>query len=490
MSRRYSPAEAAEAQGPHSPGPGPETTEPQVPDPEAPEAGRLGPAGTGPADTAGGLSLQDSIYRRTIAVCDRLADAVLRGSDPDELTDVFAALVQKPVVVLDADLRTRAEAGGTGAAIAPRWHRSDPSVNRLLSALDAERRPLRVPYVPGSALQHGCLISPVAVGETLHGYLLVLDAADTGEPDDVELLTTTYAATLFALALANERTSTELGQRYKQAVADALVSGHFLDAEDAREKSRSLGFSDAQHYRVAAVRFDHPGQPGHPGRSDHSSGTDRPPTASQAKTLVDRISTTLPGAVALTRDTMVVALLPADTAPEAERGTTRPRAATTLAGLSHLAGQGSTRVTFGLSEPMDRPDLAPYGRWQAEQAIGLGLRLGRGGQVIRYDELGIYRLLLRIDDLGELQSFADDALGPLLAYDRQHQADLVHTLSVYLRNHGSPKQSARSLRLHVNTVAYRVQRIEQITGLDLADPDDRLVAHVAVKIIESHQSPR
>ena len=41
------------------------------------------------------------------------------------------------------------------------------------------------------------------------------------------------------------------------------------------------------------------------------------------------------------------------------------------------------------------------------------------------------------------------------------------------------------LHLHTNTVAYRAGRIEAVTGLDLNDPDDRLVAHVAVKIIES-----
>jgi hypothetical protein len=44
------------------------------------------------------------------------------------------------------------------------------------------------------------------------------------------------------------------------------------------------------------------------------------------------------------------------------------------------------------------------------------------------------------------------------------------------------------LHLHTNTVAYRVARIESITGLALGDPDDRLVAHVAVKIIESQGS--
>ncbi|MPZ69158.1 MAG: hypothetical protein GEU71_06460, partial [Actinobacteria bacterium] len=42
--------------------------------------------------------------------------------------------------------------------------------------------------------------------------------------------------------------------------------------------------------------------------------------------------------------------------------------------------------------------------------------------------------------------------------------------------------------IHPNTVAYRAQRIEQLTGLALSDPDDRLLAHAAVKIVEAHRA--
>jgi DNA-binding PucR family transcriptional regulator len=101
---------------------------------------------------------------------------------------------------------------------------------------------------------------------------------------------------------------------------------------------------------------------------------------------------------------------------------------------------------------------------------------------------GIYRLLCTIGDMQQLMGFARDVLGALLDYDAEHRTDLVHTLSMFLHHHGSHKRSARVLHLHTNTVAYRAARIRAITGLDLGDPDDRLVAHIAVKIIESQGS--
>jgi DNA-binding PucR family transcriptional regulator len=146
------------------------------------------------------------------------------------------------------------------------------------------------------------------------------------------------------------------------------------------------------------------------------------------------------------------------------------------------------QITCGVSELVDSPELAPHALRQAEQAIEIGTRLGRAGEIIRYEDLGIYRLLLQIDDMNQLWRFACDVLGPLIDYDASHKVELIASLSAYLGQHESLKQTARVLRVHVNTVAYRVQRIEQLTSLDLADPDDRLVAHVAVKIVESHRA--
>jgi hypothetical protein len=401
-----------------------------------------------------GLSRQNSIYRRTMAICDELADAALGGADPVRLTEVFAQLVGKRIVLLDTAFRLRAQAGGSDSLQGLRWNRTDPSVDRLLRALEAARRPLRIPAIPGSLLDQACLVAPVVVRETSLGYLLVLDEAAAASgyspaPDDAEFLTVTYAATLFALTLAHEQTSAELDLRYRASVVDALVSGHFLDAQDARRKARSLGLRDGVALRVAMLRPLPPG-----------------PIWAQ------RIAAVVPGAGAAVRDGALAVIIPGDPTAEA------------LATLCELA----PGVTCGISEQVDSPELLPQGVRQAERAIDLGLRLGRAGQPVRYDELGIYRLLCTIGDMQHLMGYARDVLGPLLDYDTEHRTELVRTLSVYLRHHGSHKQSARTLHLHTNTVAYRVARIEAITGLDISNPDDRLVAHVAVKIIESQGS--
>jgi hypothetical protein len=421
-----------------------------------------------------GLSRQNSVYRRMMAVCDRVAGAAVQGADATELTRIFAATAGKTVMLLDPEFRPQAQAG-SGATADPiqRWEPGDASIASMLRVLAAERKPLRVPPVPGSALPYGCLATPVMVGEAVLAYLLVLDETVT-EADDVDLVITSYAATLFALTLAREQTSLELGQRYQGAILDALVSGHFLDSHDARRKARSLGVADAEPYRVAVARVNaHAVVPGRIG--------DRAPAEEALSRLAGSVRWT-----AVIRGPELVMLL-----PEQPDGSTPARSGgTTTVPVSHVPllfppQAAGNQLTFGLSEPTERPELAPQALLQAQHAIDLGIRIGRVGQTISYSELGIYRLLLQIGDMHQLWRFAEDVLGPLIEHDARHKVDLVSTLSIYLNQHESLKQTARVLGVHVNTVSYRIQRIEELASLDLANPDHRLSAHVAAKIIES-----
>ena len=102
-----------------------------------------------------------------------------------------------------------------------------------------------------------------------------------------------------------------------------------------------------------------------------------------------------------------------------------------------------------------------------------------GEPVQFFADLGVLRLLHH-QPAAELAAFVDDHLGPLLAYDRRHDGKLLETLEAFFRFGGNMKRMARALYTHYNTVAYRLQRIRQITGLDLKDPDQLLSLQVAL----------
>jgi DNA-binding PucR family transcriptional regulator len=131
----------------------------------------------------------------------------------------------------------------------------------------------------------------------------------------------------------------------------------------------------------------------------------------------------------------------------------------------------------------DPADIArSYG--QARRTIDAVQRLGRQGQVVAFEDLGVHRLLLQVPDLAELRSFAAEILGKLGAQEHQRGAELLTTLACYFRENSSPQRTARSLHVHPNTVAYRIRRIQEITGIQLDNYRDRLMAQVALEIID------
>ncbi|MEV4676436.1 helix-turn-helix domain-containing protein, partial [Actinomadura sp. NPDC049382] len=102
--------------------------------------------------------------------------------------------------------------------------------------------------------------------------------------------------------------------------------------------------------------------------------------------------------------------------------------------------------------------------------------------VVRHDELATHVLLLASvpDDVRRM--FRVRLLDPLLDYDRAHGADLVRTLETFLRHSGSWTRCAEQLHLHVNSVRYRIQRVEELTGRDLSRLEDRVDFFLALRL--------
>ena len=80
-----------------------------------------------------------------------------------------------------------------------------------------------------------------------------------------------------------------------------------------------------------------------------------------------------------------------------------------------------------------------------------------------------------------LQSFCDRLLGPLASYDAHHDAELLATLRSFLACDGSWSACAQQLYVHVNTVRYRIGRIEALTGRDLSALTDRVDFFLALR---------
>ncbi len=138
-------------------------------------------------------------------------------------------------------------------------------------------------------------------------------------------------------------------------------------------------------------------------------------------------------------------------------------------------------IAIGLGQPIS--DVANWRRSyeEAVQARDLAIRL-HTDIPLYIGDLGVYQLLIRLNDKEKLLGFCDQTLGSLVDYDVRQHADLVKTLEAFFLCHGNLSETAKTLIVHRNTLLYRMNRINEIAGVDLDRPEIRLAFHLALTI--------
>jgi sugar diacid utilization regulator len=137
-----------------------------------------------------------------------------------------------------------------------------------------------------------------------------------------------------------------------------------------------------------------------------------------------------------------------------------------------LSGFG---FSIGRSRAAERLEDLPRA---ADEALLAANVAGAGGHErleLAFEDTGAYRLLLPAmsEHPEELHRFYADTLEPLAAYDEQYETDLVQTLETFLDCDGNVAQTAQRLYTHRHTVRYRLERVRELSGLDVGSSDGR-----------------
>jgi len=143
---------------------------------------------------------------------------------------------------------------------------------------------------------------------------------------------------------------------------------------------------------------------------------------------------------------------------------------------------GDGRVTLGVSASVHSAEGLRGALEEARHARRVAA--ARPGRVCAagHQELASHVLLLPFVPDDVRRAFTARLLDPLRDYDRRHRAELIPTLEAFLDCDGSWTRCATRLHLHVNTLRYRVGRIEQLTSRDLSRLEDKLDFFLALRM--------
>jgi sugar diacid utilization regulator len=139
------------------------------------------------------------------------------------------------------------------------------------------------------------------------------------------------------------------------------------------------------------------------------------------------------------------------------------------------AGLAGYTFALGRSRVTGDPSELPRAASEALLAANVAQGSPEGGVGLAFEETGAYRLLLSAmsENPAELQRFYSETVEPLVAYDEQYETDLVRTLETFLEADGNVAGTAQRLFTHRHTIYYRLERVRELSGLDVSSSDGR-----------------
>jgi sugar diacid utilization regulator len=418
---------------------------------------------------------ENTLLRKLVTVYQHLTGLTLQDADVSTVLRLLASRTAATVAVVSRRLEVVAAAGpGAGAEEVAMKTQNYVAARRLGTVLNSTaqtRRALRLPEIGDSA---GVIVAPILVGDDVPAYLLAFGKADADD-GDMRLLVTEHAATICGVILGRERVVAAAARQVRDDLVEGLLLGTAHGNSEVGRWARHLGYDASREHRVLTVAIE-------PTGSEGAAGSAAGALRERVATAIDHFFTSrTPGATIAIREGEVVIVVPHQGAQSAAGKATAQLAGACLARMRVLFPQAV--VTVGIGGSCREPTEIARSYGEARRTINALIRLGRQGQAVAFEDLGIHRLLLQVPDLAELKSFATDILGEL---DRQHPqrgAELLVTLACYFRENNSPMRAAQKLHVHPNTVTYRIRRVQEITGLRLDTYRDRLMAQIAIEIV-------
>jgi purine catabolism regulator len=382
---------------------------------------------------------RDRLYQREQELNQILMELALAGRGVDTILLKLKELTGRVVMLLDLDFT-------------PHAADLDPRLSSLSNTL-ASVFPSPPSSITGLKLAEGLsgFLSPINGKQGTEGYLLTVSPSTEVQEED--RIATKVGALSLAIELSRKQAAEDVEDKFQAEMVESLLNGE-LSTTALNERAGRLGLELSRYYVAIAVQVS-------------GSGYKSPLVARKVAVLFNK-------ALCHSRSDLLIILYPFAAQP-------------TSLDLHRLGEEVSRRLSSGLGAKVTlgvgRAYIGTVGLQisfqEAERALMMGKKLFGEGSASSFGDLGVYRLLLTIGP-DELKSFYRDAIGQLADYDQKHEGELLHTLEAILR-YPTLSDTAKALHVHRNTLLYRLQRIQEITNLNLDDGETRLTLHLALR---------
>ncbi len=416
----------------------------------------------------------EKIYRKfSLSLLDK-------GGFP-EICQVLYDLIDSPVLILDYQ-NNRYAVG---------WDKETEEVKgkveELMSTWDwrtgddysVEVENSTISWVKLDGTPYEACVCPIIVENEVNGYIVAVED-EAVHKDLYYEIAMEQAAIMCALRTMITFNTKEVHRRFKNRFTQDLLAWNFRDIAYARKQAAYVDLVLRDSYSILSISIDDLGS------RYIASGADEGYVQAALELLYKTItqldkSHKLELIIHEQSENFLI-LKPQDSHDSHEKVKEQTMAFARILQEKVNASLGDLTVSIGVSRfNRDIRKLAE-GQQQATSALKYGRMLTNGSAIWHYDDLGVYRILCEFEKKAELKSYYDDTIARLDAYDKEHKAELIKTLVAYFDSDCSLQRAADELFIHYNTMRHRMERINEVTGLDVLNSNDRLNLQVGLKI--------
>lgn len=323
-------------------------------------------------------------------------------------------------------------------------------------------------FVDPARREDDLTIAPVRAGRDLLGWLAVAPA-DAHE-ESTRRLAIEHGVTVLALELVRQRSSTETEERFRGDLLEELLVPELTQVDAARLSRRATRLGVRLRGLVWALVIE----------PDDAVAEEQLEDAVTRRRVVRALADLVAerAGLAVSRSGGFVLLIPGDAPTEQIE-----RIARVALDVATARAAGASQ-SVGIASRAGELDALHRLVGEARHAVRVSRRrAGRGGGVATYRSLGVERLLFEVTDLERLHAYVEEFIGPLLRHGERGPgaAPLTETLDALVNEGWNLRAASRRLTVHINTLLYRIRKIEELTERNLDDGDDRLSLALALR---------
>lgn len=411
-------------------------------------------------------------------------DIVLNGGGFNEIANSLTKLIHLPITIVDRFNKILGKSSNVvELEYIDDFIENDLKGDAYLSInfapqqfIDIEERNVHCKELIHGGNAINIICCPIKLGNNDLGEVIVWDVSYL-DLDSVDFVAIEHVTTIGALKMMELRSIHQVEQRIRNEILESLLSGNLVEIETAIEKMRQFCNTINSKFVLLQVGPNIPDIKSFP-QEKHNILDD---ILYSVRRYIRGIN---PDYLYWYQGSRLVVYFPLTDNKYTGNKFQLLREMESICNKIKLENN-EVPIAIGISDTKHDLHYFKQAYYNALQSQEIGRIMNYGLDdycVSDYDSLGIFRIISLNTGRDSLYQFCDDILGEIIQYDQQNGAELLQTLQVFLTHNQNATKAAEALYIHYNTLRYRLERIRDIIGDSLEQPQRRLAIEVALTI--------